>query len=241
MKKLLKLLKGHKHIAFLDFEGTQFSHEMIAIGAVLVSIGKNGEVKKWKKPFKRYVKAKNKIGKYVSELTGINQKTLDSEGISFAKAMLDLKKYIGLHFKKATFITFGNHDMRILGQSIAYNLDFPKDVCSQIQKNYLDYSVFISEFVKDSKGNPLSLVHYCELFDVELEGPNHDPSADAFNLAKLYDAFLQNKEKVVSEYKLALLKNSRYPQPVKILLEKIVNGETVTPDNLEEEIREYIA
>ena len=40
--------------------------------------------------------------------------------------------------------TFGNHDMRILSQSISYNFDFPKEIVSQIQKNYFDYSVFIS-------------------------------------------------------------------------------------------------
>jgi inhibitor of KinA sporulation pathway (predicted exonuclease) len=240
MKKMLKLLKGHKYVAFLDFEGTQFSHEMIAIGAVLVSVDKEGKIKKWKKPFKRLVKAKNKIGKYVSDMTGITQKALDEQGMSFAQAMNDFKKYMGLHFKKASFVTFGNHDMRILGQSIAYNIDFPKEICSQIQKNYIDYSVFISEFIRDEKGNPLSLVHNCELFDVELTGPHHDPSADAINLAKLYDAFLNNKEKVVEQYKKSLLKVGRYPEPIKNVVSKLLTGEPVVLETLENEIREYI-
>ena len=35
MKRVLKNFKGHKHLLFMDFEGTQFSHEMIAFGAVM--------------------------------------------------------------------------------------------------------------------------------------------------------------------------------------------------------------
>ena len=49
MKKFDKLLKGHKNIVFLDFEGTQFSHEMIAIGAIATTIDRNGRIKKAKK------------------------------------------------------------------------------------------------------------------------------------------------------------------------------------------------
>ena len=161
MKKLLKLLKGHKHICFLDFEGTQFSHEMIAIGAVMTTLGKDGKIKASKKPFKCYVRSHNKIGSYVTQLTGITENKLKAEGITFYSAMEALKKYCGIAFKKCSFLTFGNHDMRILSQSISYNFDFPKETVNQIQKNYLDFSAFISEFVKDDKGISLSLFHYC--------------------------------------------------------------------------------
>ena len=71
MKKFERLLKGHKSLVFLDFEGTQFSHEMIAIGAMHVSIDRNGYIKKHKKPFRIYVKAHNRVGKIVTDLTGI--------------------------------------------------------------------------------------------------------------------------------------------------------------------------
>ena len=73
-KKLLTVLKGHKVLVFMDYEGTQFSHEMIAIGAILVVIDqKTGRIKKKKAPFKTYVKAHNRIGSYVERLTGINE------------------------------------------------------------------------------------------------------------------------------------------------------------------------
>ena len=139
IKKLTKGLKGHKNLVFLDFEGTQFSHEMIALGGIAVTIDpKTGRIKKRKKPIRIYVLAKNKIGNYVVNLTGITEETLRSKGVIFDTAMRELKKYCGISFKKSTFITFGNHDLRILNQSISYNIKYPKDVTSQIQKNYFD-------------------------------------------------------------------------------------------------------
>lgn len=241
MKKFERLLKGHKHICFLDFEGTQFSHEMIAIGAVMATLDNKGRVKTAKPPFKCFVKAHNKIGNYVTKLTGITEEQLKEEGISFAKAMEGLKKYCGIYFSKCSFCTFGNHDMRILSQSIAYNFDFPKEIVSQMQKNYIDFSSFISEFIKDDKGNPQSLIHYCEKFEVDIVGPNHDPSSDAVNLCSLYNAFIKNTALVAEEYKKVLGKFTRVPDPIKPLVNKLLNGQTVSPSELEEEINKFLA
>ena len=173
MKKIERVLKGRNCIAFVDFEGTQFSHEMIAIGAVLVTLDRKNQVKAYKEPFKVYVKAKNKIGNYVTDLTQITEEMLKKEGKSFNDALLMLKKYLGTKWKKCLFMTFGNHDLRILNQSIAYNFQFPKDFCQQFQHNYVDFAAFIGEFVRDDKGNPLSLVHCCELFNVNIMQPAH--------------------------------------------------------------------
>lgn len=240
MKKFEKLLKGHKNIVFLDFEGTQFSHEMIAIGAVSVTIGKDGKIKKWKKPFKIFVKAKNKIGKYVTDLTGISEEMLANEGVKFATAISELKKYVGISFKKSSFVTFGSHDLTILNRSISYNFDFNKDICSQIQKNYIDFLAFIGEFIKDPKGNQISLVHFCEMFNCEIAGPNHDPSADAINLARLYDAVMSNKNIVLDEYKKVLGNFSHFPEPVNKVVQKLVAGESVAPADFEQELKKYL-
>ena len=240
MKKFDKLLKGHKNIVFLDFEGTQFSHEMIAIGAIATTIDRNGRIKKAKKPFRVYVKAKNKIGKYVSDLTGITEESLQNEGVSFKNALNELKKYCGISFKKSSFVTFGSHDLTILNRSISYNFDFNKDICSQIQKNYIDFLAFIGEFVKDPKGNQISLVHFCQMFGVEEAGKAHDPSVDAVNLANLYDAVMANKTLLLEEYKKVLGKFSHFPEPVNKIVSKLVSGESVTPDDFETEIKKYL-
>lgn len=226
----------------MDFEGTQFSHEMIALGAVLATINpKTGRIKRHKEAIHIYVKAKNKIGKYVTELTGITEDDLKNKGVTFNKAILDLKKYIGLAFKKTSFMTFGNHDMRILSQSIMYNMEFPKEICSYIQKNYVDFSSFISEFVKDDNGNPLSLVHYCEMFDVKEAGVAHDPRVDAINLMNLYDAFLERKDIVLDQYKNVLRRgNSHLPKPVMNAITNLSSGKDVTAKEFEESLKEYL-
>ena len=240
MKKLNNLLKGHRYVVFMDFEGTQFSHEMIAIGAVLTSIDKNGKIKKYKKPFKMYVKAKNKVGRVVTNLTGITDEQLSKEGVSFAKAITEFKKYCGIAFKKASFVTFGNHDMKILGQSLAYNLDTPREIVSIIQKNYIDYLVFISEFIKDSSNNPLSLVNYVKHFNLKESGTAHDPAVDAINLAHIYEAFLENKDLVLEDYLLVLEKTNHLPLPIQAAVKKLANGEDVTANEFKINARKYL-
>lgn len=240
MKKFERLLKGHKSLVFLDFEGTQFSHEMIAIGATHVIIDRHGYIKKHKKPFRAYVKAHNRVGKIVTDLTGITDEMLKQKGVSFFTAMSDLKKYVGLSFRKSSFITFGNHDMKILSSSISYSFDFPKETVQCIQQNYIDFSAFISEFMRDDKGNPLSLVRYCEAFGVKEAGPAHDPAVDAENLAWLYDATMRKSSLLVSEYKKVLKSFNHFPLPVSNVIKKLANDEPVTAEEFEEEIKQYI-
>lgn len=240
MKKLEKILKGHKHIVFLDFEGTQYSAEMIAIGAIAVTLDRNGLIKNRKPPITIYVKAKNKIGKFVTELTGITEDMLKEKGVSFLDAMKQLKKYVGMSFNKSTFITYNNHDMRILNQSIAYNLDYPKDICSQIHKNYFDFAAFFDDYIKDKSGNSLSLVHACELFEVELAKPAHDPANDAINLANLYNAFLIKRDIVLNEYKKTLSLLRHIPEPVKAVLVKLNNNEHITPEDYDTILKESL-
>ena len=240
MEKLRKQLKGYRHICFLDFEGTQFSHEMIAFGALFVSLDKNGFIVKEKKPIRRYVKSKNKIGKFVKDLTGITERDLEKYGVDFATAIKEIKKYCGMNFKKTIFMTFGNHDIRILNQSSAYNLNSPKEICDVIKKNYVDFQSIISEFIKDDNNNPLSLTHYLELFNIEFDGQAHDPLYDALNLGRLYNAFLKNKEIVLAQYLKVLGRANFGPQPVSKAVHKLVNGESVTPEEFIELLKDYI-
>ena len=241
MKKFERLLKGHKSLVFLDFEGTQFSHEMIAIGATHVIIDRHGYIKKHKKPFRVYVKAHNRVGKIVTDLTGITDEMLKQKGVSFFTAMSELKKYCGLSFRKSSFITFGNHDMKILSSSISYSFDFPKEIVQCIQQNYIDFSAFIGEFMRDDKGNPLSLIRYCDAFGVKQAGPAHDPAVDAENLAWLYDATMRKNEILLDEYKKVLKSFNHFPAPVSNVIKKLANNESVTSDEFDQEIKDYIA
>lgn len=240
MKKLTKILKGYKHICFFDLEGTQLSHECIAIGAVLCLLNKKGNIKKEKEPFKIFVKSKNKIGKYVVNLTGITDEQLIKEGVSFKEAMMKFKTYLGSSFKNTIFVSFGNHDMTIIKNSISYNLDAPIEICRQIQKNYFDFIPIISEFIKDDNNSPMSLVHYCELFNCLSKGTPHDPEVDAINLKNLYIAFLENKDIVIESYKKVLYKMNNLPAPLIKVVQKLKAGEDVTPKFFEDEIIKVI-
>lgn len=240
MKKVLKVFKGHRHLVFLDFEATQFSHEMIAYGAVLVTIDKNGYITKSKNPIKRFVIPKNAIGRYVENLTKITNKEIQKFGVPFSVAMTDLKKYCGLYFKRCSFITFGNHDFRILNQSISYNLDSPKELCKVIKNNFVDFQAIISEFIKDDKSNPMSLSHYLDVFKLDFEGQAHDPLYDAVNLSKLYDSFMKEKDIVYNQYMKNLNKMNFNPQPVNKVIKKLLNNESVSSEEFQEYIKEYI-
>jgi len=240
MEKAQALIKGHHYICFMDFEGTQYSHEMIAIGAVLATLDRKGNIKRLKPSFKMYVKPKNKVGAYVTNLTGITDDLLRKKGVSFYKALSELRNYLGSAFKKCTFMTFGNHDMRILNQSISYNLDVPKEEVAQFHKNYVDFAVLISEFIRDENGNPYSLLNYCKLFGVKEYGTAHQPDADAVNLANLYQAFITNKELVLNEYMKVLAMQHHLPLPIKAATEALAKGQDFSAEEFKEIARKYI-
>ena len=230
MKALEKRIQHRHQLCFIDLEGTQFSHEMIAIGAVKVDIHKDMTIKKIHKGYYTLVKAKNKVGKVVEELTGITDEQIKKDGVSFRQAINDIKKYLGKEFSKTLFVTFGNHDLRILSQSLAYNLDAPKEDTYLMIKHNFDLSEFISTYIKDDNNNTYSLANMLKIFHVEFEGTQHDAYADALNLAYLYDAMLKNKEILKEEYLKVLAKMRHLPEPVHEAIVKLVSGNEVTPE-----------
>lgn len=236
MKKIRQILKKRNHVVFFDLEGTSRSQEMIAIGAVLVTLKKDLTIKKMKHTFYRLVKAKNPIGRYVVNLTGITEDMLKEKGVSFLEAMKDFKKYLGVHYKDSLFVTFGNNDIRILNQSVSYNLDAPVEIIEQIKKNYWDFAGFMNAFVKDDRGQQLSLVNFCAKYEVQEAGKAHDPVVDSLNLANLYNAFILRKDLDTEEYTKTIYRGSHYPAPLVRLLQKLKEG-PVTYEDFEEEVR----
>lgn len=241
MKKLRRMVRGAKQLVFLDLEGTQFSHEMIAIGAVKVTLKPDGSFKKVFPGFKRYVLAHNNIGRIVENLTGITGDLLAREGIDFGEAILLLKKYVGNNFAKSRFVTFGTHDMRILRQSQTYNPEAPHIHITTIMKNHLDLSSLINEYIKDEKNNTLSLVNLCKLFNIEQVEPAHDPLNDALMLAYIYRELLTQTELLKERYAQVLLNMNNLPRPIKKLLTQIKNGESVNYDDLYHYLQDEIA
>lgn len=241
MKELKKIIGSHKYILFIDFEGAERTQEIIAIGAVLASLNRDGSLKKVKEPFHIYVKANSRVGNYVSNLTGITDQILKEKGHYFKEAMTELKKYCGLAFKKSLFVSYSNADMRFLSQTISRNLDWPVEICHQIQKNYFDFANFLDNYVLDDNGNRYSLSRACELYELKLAEPLHDPAMDAVNLANLYNAFVLRNDVLKREYEKVILRYGKMPRPFIALLQKIKKGETVSIEDLREEIDKEIA
>ncbi|MDD4006144.1 MAG: exonuclease domain-containing protein [Bacilli bacterium] len=241
MKELKKAIRGRRHLVFLDLEGTQFSHEMIAIGAVHVVLSKEGTIRKTYPGFKRIVLAKNNVGKVVVQLTGITNELMKTQGIPYRQAMDELKKYVGRSYSKSLFITYGNHDLRIISQSVSHNLDANKDDAKFIKSNYLDLASFVSQYIKDEKGNSLSLDNSLKIFGIEFDGTKHDPLDDARNLAKLYDAMHKNPGLLAQEYKKVLAKSKNLPSPLPKVINQLAKGKAVTPEDFEKMIDEYIS
>lgn len=217
----------------MDLEGTQFTHEMIAIGAIKVEIRRDGSVRKIHKGMYTLVKAKNRIGKVVTDLTGITEADLREKGVSFRVAIDMLKKYMGHDYSKCLFVTFGNHDFRIMAQSLAHNLDVKKEDVEMVIKHQFDFAEFANNYVKDEKNNNLSLANMLKVFKIDFEGAQHNALADTLNLVYLYDAFIKNREILKNEYRKTLGMYRHLPQPIHQAIEKLANKENVSAEEFE--------
>jgi hypothetical protein len=242
MDSFKRFLKSKKAIVFLDFEGTQFSHEIIAIGAIKVMLDENKNIidSKDAKTFKIYVKPLGIIGKIVEEMTSINEDLLIKQGVTLEEAFKKFQSFVNMPSNDVLFITFGNNDAKMIIDSI--NLSKPNNFmyCYSIVNNIFDYLPFISKYIKDNNNNNYSLVNYIKLFNVEPNGVSHDPLNDAIDLKNLYKAMDERKDIVLDEYLKVIEHTSSYPTPIKALVTKLYNGETVTKDDLIEECKKQI-
>ena len=127
--------------------------------------------------------------------------------------------------------TFGNHDMVIFHRSLEENEDASEVIVKYINKNNIDFSAFLSPYVQDLNGNPLSLANYLKVFGVQFEGRAHDALADAYNLMDLYKAVLEKPNVLIEEYAKTLTHYHHAPLPVAKIIKKLTEGESVTPED----------
>lgn len=242
MKQIDQILKNKKCLVFLDLEGTQFSHEMIEIGAYKCTLKSDGHFKKIMPGFKSYVRAKEHIGHFVTELTGITEQKLKEEGLPLRVVLQSFKEYVGRDWEKTLFVTFGSHDKKIISESIMHNLDADKNLTSHMIHSNWDFSDWLSRYIRDANGNTYSLTNFLKRFGVEFEGKAHDALVDAYNLAMLYQAVLDHPDILSQEFKSTLvLKNSHYPLPIRNLIAKLNRGESVTPEDFDAEIKDFLS
>lgn len=240
MKSLEKIIKDRKVLVFLDLEATQFSHEMTAIGAFKVTLKDDYTIKKIFKPYSAFVRPKGRVGEVVSQLTGITDKLLAEKGISFREVQKALQKYVGRDFKKCLFVSYGSQDARIFMASAENSMDCDYQLARFVSHRTFDYEEFLKNYITSESGQPLSLTNACKAFDVKLSGKAHDATADAYNLIQLYSAFLKKKDMVVSRYAETLVHSPKVPEPIRALIAKLNKGESVSPDEFQNMLKESL-
>lgn len=238
MKIFQKAFGGTNALLFLDLEGTGATHEVIEIGATLVTIDEKAFAKKVFPFFRTFVKAKGEITSIVTKMTGITEEKLKKEAISFDEAILLLKKYSGKYWPSLKVVTFGKHDAVMLNSSSTMDAKETVIEVRNILKKTIDFQGFLSKYIKDPNGNSYSLVNYLKVFKLEFKGQEHDASFDAYNLYRLYEKAIKSPDIFVEEYKKSLLKNKALTPPLKRLIQTLISGNAVTPNMLNDSIKE---
>ena len=242
MEALVKLLKGHKTLVFIDFEGTQFTHEIIAVGAYKCKIDENGNIiEKANKGFKQYVQAKSQVGKYISEMTSITDSFLEQNGVPVDVMLEELKRYINEDLRNVSYIVFGSNDAKMMLETNKYSHPSNHYILRQIIPNIVDYLAFLSQYVRDDNYNSYSLTNYLKLFKGTPFGISHDPLNDAIDLMNLYSAVLNNPDILLIEYKKNLLRQKTFPDPIKKLIQILIEENNVTSDDFNKLLNDYIS
>ena len=216
-------------LVFMDLEATSFTSEMIEIGAYLAEINKDGSIKKVHAPFKRYVKAKHQVGFHVAQLTGITDEKLRNEGEDFPAVLSSFRKYVGKFWDSCRFVTFSEHDMVIVKNTMAQYRDLNPSYARNIYRHHLDLQRLLDRYIQDQNGNPYSLTNYLKVFGLEFDGKAHDAIYDALNLLDLYKVAREGKETFIKEYKNVLCGAKTRPV-VKEIIHMLSEGKTVTPE-----------
>ena len=244
MELLKPLLQSAKNLLFLDLEGTQYTHEIIAIGAVLVSCDEKyvpyGEVK----TFKRYCLTNSSIGSVIRTMTGIDEKFLKQNGISYRQALVELNDFLSTSTRSLKILVYGNNDAKMVKTSykvLENPLPFETNFTNFLINNIVDIEKVLNFFLRGKRSDMLSLVHLRQLLELPSNGKAHDPLNDAKDLYDIYKAFVSDKERMKRTYR-SLLKNADLiPSPIVSIIYDLLNGKSVTPEDLERCLDNYFA
>lgn len=235
-------------LLFLDLEGTQYHHEIIEIGAILVSLDDEKRIDR-SIPFKHlkvYCKPHEEVGKVVTDLTGITEDIISEKAVDYTTANKMLTKILGTFDSNLRVVVFGNLDKTMLKYTSSfYSLgDVAFSTSWFLAKRIWDFSTFISRYVvnMENGGKAFSQLKLMEIFSVLPCGQAHDSYNDAFNLLNLYDKVTKSPEILADNYLKILLNDSNKLKESNFMFEilkRIINGETITKNKLMELLIEY--
>ena len=137
-------------------------------------------------------------------------------------------------------MTFGNHDQRIMAQSLAYNMDANKEDVQFMIKHSFDFAEFMSQYVRDEHGNALSLANMLKVFNIDFKGQQHNALADTLNLVYLYDAMIKHRDILSREYRKVLGQMRHLPEPVHQLILQLLEEKSVSPTDFSKMIEDAL-
>lgn len=232
-----------RELVFLDLEGTQLSHETIAIGACKYFCGPDLLPLPGKKiqVFKRLIKPQSPVGGVVTILTGITDDRLKTEGITFHKALVELMTFTKCTGKKV-YITFGNQDLNMLYQSkVRANDQLCQDFYDHIKRNWFDMQAFVSRFVHDERHMTFSQPKLLEIYEAKNLQHAHDPLYDAENLMNLFIQVIKRPDITLREFKKNLLTSKDFFIISKPFIDDLCNGKDVSAIDFNKAIEDYLS
>ena len=243
MRLLKEEIGEPRELVFLDLEGTQLSHETIAIGACKYFCGPDLLPLPGKKiqVFKRLIKPQSPVGGVVTVLTGITDDRLKTEGITFHKALVELMTFTKCTGKKV-YITFGNQDLNMLYQSkIRANDQLCQDFYDHIKRNWFDMQAFVSRFVHDERHMTFSQPKLLEIYEAKNLQHAHDPLYDAENLMNLFIQVIKRPDITLREFKKNLLTSKDFFIISKPFIDDLCNGKDVYSKDFNKAIEDYLS
>lgn len=243
MRLLKEEIGEPRELVFLDLEGTQLSHETIAIGACKYFCGPDLLPLPGKKiqVFKRLIKPQSPVGGVVTILTGITDDRLKTEGITFHKALVELMTFTKCTGKKV-YITFGNQDLNMLYQSkIRANDQLCQDFYDHIKRNWFDMQAFVSRFVHDERHMTFSQPKLLEIYEAKNLQHAHDPLYDAENLMNLFIQVIKRPDITLREFKKNLLTSKDFFIISKPFIDDLCNGKDVSAVDFNKAIEDYLS
>lgn len=243
MRLLKEEIGEPRELVFLDLEGTQLSHETIAIGACKYFCGPDLLPLPGKKiqVFKKLIKPQSPVGGVVTILTGITDDRLKTEGITFHKALVELMTFTKCTGKKV-YITFGNQDLNMLYQSkVRANDQLCQDFYDHIKRNWFDMQAFVSRFVHDERHMTFSQPKLLEIYEAKNLQHAHDPLYDAENLMNLFIQVIKRPDITLREFKKNLLTSKDFFIISKPFIDDLCNGKDVSSVDFNKAIEDYLS
>lgn len=243
MRLLKEEIGEPRELVFLDLEGTQLSHETIAIGACKYFCGPDLLPLPGKKiqVFKRLIKPQSPVGGVVTILTGITDDRLKTEGITFHKALVELMTFTKCTGKEV-YITFGNQDLNMLYQSkVRANDQLCQDFYDHIKRNWFDMQAFVSRFVHDERHMTFSQPKLLEIYEAKNLQHAHDPLYDAENLMNLFIQVIKRPDITLREFKKNLLTSKDFFIISKPFIDDLCNGKDVSAIDFNKAIEDYLS